>query len=439
MPSTNGHGPRRAVLYARVSTDEQARSGYSLAQQLEALRAHCEREGYEVLEEVSDPGQSGASLERPGMDRVRDLVAAGGVSVVLAQDRDRFAREPAYHYLLRREFEEHGTKLRSLNDREDESPEGELTDGIFDQLAKYERAKMTERTRRGKLKKAREGKVIATNRPHYGFRYNDSRDNYVVVEEEMRVVARIFRMIGEEGASLLRVKRALEREGIPSPNGKRAWGKFFIRECIKDDAYKAHTHEELEALVEKGQMAPEVAARLDPAKRYGVWWFNRHRTTTTQVAVQDGEGRKRYRRRTSYAPKPESEWIAVPVPDAGIPREWVDRAREAVAKNKSPSRNGGRDWELSGGIARCAECGWTMKTATVTSGNSPKINLYYRCSQVYLNPGPRRVLQPQVASGRQAGAVGVGLRLRRDEGPRDAARRLRQDGRAQGPGHAGGP
>ncbi|HEX2181692.1 MAG TPA: recombinase zinc beta ribbon domain-containing protein [Rubrobacteraceae bacterium] len=246
---------------------------------------------------------------------------------------------------------------------------------------------MTERTRRGKLKKAREGKVIATNRPHYGFRYNDSRDNYVVVEEEMRVVARIFRMVGEEGASLLRVKRTLEREGIPSPNGKRIWGKFFIRECIKDDAYRAHTFQELEGLVEKGQMASEVATKLDPAKRYGVWWFNRHRTTTTQVAVQDGEGRKRYRRRTSYAPKPESEWIAVPVPDAGIPREWVDRAREAVAKNRSLSRNGGRAWELSGGIARCAECGWTMRTATVTSGNSPKVNLYYRCPQVYLNPG----------------------------------------------------
>src|SRR5215208_5738072 len=95
LSSTNGHGPKRAILYARVSTDEQARSGYSLAQQLEALREYAAREGYEVLEEVSDPGQSGASLERPGMDSVRDLVAAGGVSVVLAQDRDRFAREPA--------------------------------------------------------------------------------------------------------------------------------------------------------------------------------------------------------------------------------------------------------------------------------------------------------------------------------------------------------
>jgi site-specific DNA recombinase len=105
MPNTNGHGPKRAILYARVSTDEQTRRGYSLAQQLDALRDYAAREGYEVLEEVQDPGQSGASLERPGMDRVRDLVQGtpGGVSVVLAQDRDRFAREPAYAYLLRRE------------------------------------------------------------------------------------------------------------------------------------------------------------------------------------------------------------------------------------------------------------------------------------------------------------------------------------------------
>src|SRR5918994_6556814 len=123
MPSTNGHGPQRAVLYARVSTDEQARSGYSLAQQMEALRDYAVREGYEILEEVSDSGQSGASLERPGMDRVRDLVAAGDVSVVLAQDRDRFAREPAYHFLLKQEFEEHGCKLRALNDQGDGSPE----------------------------------------------------------------------------------------------------------------------------------------------------------------------------------------------------------------------------------------------------------------------------------------------------------------------------
>jgi site-specific DNA recombinase len=199
MPNTNGHGPKRTILYARVSTDEQARSGYSLAQQLEALRDYTAREGYEILEEVSDPGQSGASLERPGMDRVRDLVAAGGVSLVLAQDRDRFAREPAYHYLLRQEFDEHGTKMCALNDRGDESPEGELTDGILDQLAKFERAKTAERTRRGKLRKAREGKVVGTHAARYGFKFNATKDAYEINETEMEAVRRIFYMVGAEG------------------------------------------------------------------------------------------------------------------------------------------------------------------------------------------------------------------------------------------------
>src|SRR5215218_9674907 len=223
MRGTNGHGPKRAILYARVSTDEQARRGYSLAQQLEALRGYCEREGYEILEEISDPGQSGASLERPGMDRLRDLVATEGVSMVLAQDRDRFAREPAYHYLLRREFEEHGTKIRALNDRGDESPEGERTDGILDQLGKYERAKIAERSRRGKLRKARQGRIVAGHRPPYGFKLNAARDGLLVDEEKMAIIERIFRMVGTEGHSLNAVYKTFERERIPTPGGGKRW------------------------------------------------------------------------------------------------------------------------------------------------------------------------------------------------------------------------
>jgi site-specific DNA recombinase len=349
MPSTNGHGPKRAILYARVSTDEQARSGYSLAQQLEALREYAAREGYEVLEEVSDPGQSGASLERPGMDRVRDLVAAGGVSVVLAQDRDRFTREPAYHYLLRREFEEHGTKIRALNDRGDESPEGELTDGILDQLAKYERAKTAERSRRGKLRKAREGKIIANNSVDYGFRYNDDRDGYEVDTETMAVVRRIFAMVAD-GLPLNAVAERLTREGIELPyskyHGVKRWNATFIRNCIVgDDVYRPHTFDEISALVK-----PEVTSRLDPDKGYGIWWFNRRRSKTTQVSVPDGNGGRRYKKRVRYVLRPREEWIAVPVPDSGVPREVVDSARRTIKYNRAPSNAGRRFWELSGGL-----------------------------------------------------------------------------------------
>jgi len=372
MPSTNGHGPKRAILYARVSTDEQARSGYSLAQQLEALRDFVAREGYEVLEEVQDAGQSGASLERPGMDRVRDLVAAGGVYVVLAQDRDRIAREPAYHYLLRREFEEHSAKIRALNDRGDESPEGELTDGILDQLAKFKRAKTAERSRRGKLRKAREGKVLAVHRPPYGFRYNEARDNYLVDAERMAVMERIFRMVGVEGYTMNATRLAFNREGVRPPSGE-FWSPKYVREAIKDDVYRSHSYEEVAELV-----SPDVAARLDPKKRYGVWYFNRRRYVTKQVSVNGPEGRS-YRRTTKVFDKPRSEWIAVPVPESGIPREWVDAAREAIKDNQRQSANGDRFWELSGGILYCAECGCRMTVHATLDSRNGRRYCYYRC------------------------------------------------------------
>ena len=379
MQTTNGHGPERAILYARVSTDEQARSGYSLAQQLEALREYAARKGYEVLEEVADPGQSGASLERPGMDRVRDLVAAGGISVVLAQDRDRSAREPAYHYLLKREFEEHGAKIRALNDRGDDTPEGELTDGILDQLAKFEKAKIAERTRRGKQRKAREGKVIAGRaasygRAAFGFKYNEKRDGLVLDDERIGFVKRMFYMAGVEGKPIYAIKRALDEEGVPTPTGKSGWASQLIRRYLLSDLYKPHTLGEVRELV-----SPEVAATLDPEKCYGVWWWGRSRMHRRQVAETGPEGR-RYRYRYKTAEKPKEEWIAVPIPDAGIPREWVDAARERVKKNRRTSNAGRREWELSGGILSCAECGRAMTAHTCPKPSRGRVYFYYRCS-----------------------------------------------------------
>ena len=74
---------------------------------------------------------------------------------------------------------------------------------------------------RGKRRKANEGKVIAGPSPDYGFRYNENRDGYVVDEERMALIRRIFRMIGVEGATLNAVRRALAKEGVPAPSGRR--------------------------------------------------------------------------------------------------------------------------------------------------------------------------------------------------------------------------
>ena len=383
MPNANGHGPKTAILYARVSTDEQARSGYSLAQQIEALREYATLEGYEVLEEVTDPGQSGASLERPGMDRVRDLVAAGGVSVVLAQDRDRIAREPAYHYLLRKEFEKHGSTIRALNDRGDDSPEGELTDGILDQLAKFERAKTAERTRRGKLQKARKGKLIRSSRPHYGFKYDETGEGYVVDDEEMIVVRRIFRAVAS-GTSLRGTKRILELEGVPPPgNGTkprgRHWSATHLRRIIEDDSYKPHGQEEIAGLVSEGVLADEVAGRLDPPTSYGIFWFNRTRTTRKR-ASKAGTNGKEYGWTKSTRKNPREQWIAIPVPDAGVEPETVRAAREMVRYNAPPPKSGRRFWEIPGGAVRCGTCGCRMhKYAGMAGGH---VYAYYKCSRL---------------------------------------------------------
>ncbi len=379
MPSTNGHGPKRAILYARVSTDEQARSGYSLAQQLEALRDYATREGYEVLEEVSDPGQSGASLERPGMDRVRDLVAAGGVSVVLAQDRDRFAREPAYHYILRRDFEEHGTKMRALNDRGDDSPEGELTDGILDQLAKFERAKIAERSRRGKLRKAREGKVMVTMKPPYGFTYNATRDGLVAYPPELAVVERIFRWAAE-GAGTRVIQQRLRAEGVPSPRGCENWDRRGIKKLVMSDLYKPHTYKEIAELV-----SDDVASRLEADKPYGIRWANQKARRTRQVAEPDGNGGRVYRKQYSTLLRPREEWVAIPVcldSPALVPitRELVEQAQGMMESHQAPQRKHlARPWELRG-ILRCG-CGVLMRTHTVRASRArtDKNYHYYMC------------------------------------------------------------
>jgi site-specific DNA recombinase len=142
---------------------------------------------------------------------------------------------------------------------------------------------------------------------------------------------------------------------------------------VLDDVYRPHTFEEIRELV-----LPEVAARLDPEKYYGVWWYNRRRQRRVQVSEAGQDGR-RYRRKTITTEKPRAEWIAVPVPDSGITRAWVDAAREAVKHNRRPSSAGLRFWELSGGLFLCGGCGLTMHTRHTKPKGDTRY-FYYRCS-----------------------------------------------------------
>ncbi len=366
----------KVVLYARVSTSRQAQEGYSLRQQLEALREYAEREGYRVLEEVVDDGWSGGSLDRPGIDRIRELVEGfpGGVDLVLAQDGDRFSRDPIDHALLKQDLKENGCQLRALTDVGDDSPEGELSDGVLQQIRKYQRTKIRQSTRRGILQKVREGQLLRSRHPNYGFRFDEAGKAYEVEPEQMATVRRVIESVAA-GKSLGEVARTLNDERISTATGKvgrDAWSLSRLREFVMEDVYRPHTDAELQEMVERGQLAREVADRW-VGRSPGIFWFGRKLVKGYTVRV-DGKPKKRQ----SYEPRDREDWIAIPVVGSGIPREAIDRARGRVRENRSPaeSKSIERLFELSG-VFYCASCGRRMATNNVRRGEV--VHSYYRC------------------------------------------------------------
>ncbi len=166
---------------------------------------------------------------------------------------------------------------------------------------------------------------------------------------------------------------------MPTSNGGTFWHSKVIRAYLLDDVYKPHTQDEITAFVEAGQMTSTVAAALDPNKTYGIWWYNRRRTRRTQVSEPRPNGERSYKKKSHYVYRPQEEWVAVPVPGSGVPREWVDAAREAVKENGTTSRAGYRVWEVSGGIAKCASCGYNMLIHSVSDSRTKGRLFYYRC------------------------------------------------------------
>lgn len=365
-----GSGAKRAALYVRVSTEEQAEKGYSIPDQLRELGDHAAREGYRIVEEVVDDGYTGSEPHRPGLARVMELARVGAVDLVLAKKRDRFFRSRFYRLLWDRDLHDLGVRLLSLNDTGNR-----FGDAMQDEFAEWEREEITRRTTDGRLSKAREGRVVTPGRPRYGFQTRASGDGWEVDEEKMEVVRRIFRMVGAEGASLRSVKNTFEREGIPTPRGARFWDRSFFTSCIKDDVYRPHTAEEVRALV-----SAKVGSGLEAGSCYGISW---HNTRGLKVGkVPDRSSETGFRKTYEWYEKPEEEHIPVPVPDSGIPRALVDAARAAIEQNRAPSRAGRRFWELSGGVALCAECGRRMLTRHKPKWKNGKRYEYdyYHCS-----------------------------------------------------------
>lgn len=154
MIGTNGR--RRAVLYRRVSGEDQKKKGFSLPDQREEQLEYSSRENFEVVREFEDAGYSGKFLERPDLDELRDLVANRETDAVIVSKRDRLARG-IYAGYLKNEFKRRGVELIALDSVTEDTPYGELLENTLDNFSEFERVMIADRMRRGKRSKSKQG------------------------------------------------------------------------------------------------------------------------------------------------------------------------------------------------------------------------------------------------------------------------------------------
>ena len=224
---------KMAAIYARVSSEQQ-REEHTIASQTVALIEFAKSHALEVPREwvFEDEGYSGARLERPGLERVRDLVAEGQIQAVLVYAPDRLSRKYAYQVLLIEEFARQGVETLFVKAPQSASPEDQLLVQFQGIIAEYERAQILERSRRGKRHRARCGEVSVLSGAPYGYRYLRRTEEvpaaYAVIDAEARVVQCVYEMHTVQGLSIGEIVRRLNAEGIATRKQSARWERSVV-------------------------------------------------------------------------------------------------------------------------------------------------------------------------------------------------------------------
>jgi DNA invertase Pin-like site-specific DNA recombinase len=342
-----------AVIYARVSSARQKKDE-TIASQTAALRAHAEQLGLEVPAEwvFEDEGHSGATLVRPALERLRDLVAGVGIDVVLCYSPDRLARKFAYQALLIEEFTRAGTRVEFIKGPRGDSPEDQLLVQFQGMFAEYEKAQILERYRRGKTHRAKTGSINVLSGAPFGYRYVRKSQHagaaYEIVEHEAALVVELFRRYADDGASIADLARWLTDSGLPTRTSKHRWDRSVVWGMLRNPAYAGR------AVFGKTMTVHESPGLNRVARLQG-------RSTPRASKTVD---------------RPRAEWTEIPVP-AIVSEDTFDRVALRLADNKRFSSRNSRSPSLLQGMAACAACGYGYyRTSTRTTN---KKIYYYRC------------------------------------------------------------
>jgi site-specific DNA recombinase len=343
---------KMAAIYARVSSEQQ-REEHTIASQTAALIEFAKTRQLEVPTEwvFEDEGFSGATLERPGLERIRDLAAEGQIQVVLAYSPDRLSRKYAYQILLMEELAKHGVETVFVNAPQGTSPEDQLLVQFQGMIAEYERAQILERSRRGKRHRARSGEVSVLSGAPYGYRYIRKTEEapaiYQVIEAEAQVVRRVYEMYTIKNLSIGEITRRLNARKVATRKQGSRWERSTVWAMLRNPAYRGA------ASFGKTRVAKRVRVTRALRRRGG-------------IVSRDSAAHER----------PREDWIEIPVPSL-VSEDSFARAQELLHENKIRSRRRTITPSIVQGLVSCQKCGYAFsRTSTYTSAR--KIH-YYKC------------------------------------------------------------
>lgn len=383
----------QAALYARVSSEQQA-GAKTIGSQVAALQARVAADGLALPPDrhFVDDGYSGATLVRPALERLRDAAAAGAVDRLYVPSPDRLARKYAYQVLLLDELQRVGVEVIFLNRALGQTSEDELLLQVLGMVAEYERAKILERSRRGKRHAARRGSVAVLSGAPFGYRYRGRAEGggearYEILLEEARVVRQVFAWVGRDRLTIGEVCRRLTAAGERTGTGKLIWDRSVVWAMLRNPADAGS------AAFGKTRTAPLAAAKLRAQR--GRPAQPRRAVTTTDV--------------------PEAEWLAVPVPLLVEPALFA-AVQEQLVENRRHARQRLRGARyLLQGLAMCAACGYAYYGKAVSrpaAKGQPRAYAYYRClgTDAYRFGGERICRNTQVRTDRLDAAVWQAVR-----------------------------
>jgi site-specific DNA recombinase len=343
---------KTAAIYARVSSDKQ-REENTIASQTAALIAFAGEQQFEVPREwiFEDDGYSGASLIRPGLERVRDLAAEGLIQALLVYAPDRLSRRYAHQILLIEELARAGVETVFIRAPRGSTPENELLVQFQGMIAEYERAQILERSRRGKRHRARQGEVSVLSGAPFGYRFIRKTDHsaayYEIDEEQARVVRQIFELYSVQGLSIGAIARLMNERAVPTCKRRGRWERSTVWGMLRNPAYKG------EACFGKTTIAPRQRITRPIRMRGG-------------VATRNSASHERAR----------EDWITIAVPPI-VSEETFALAQERLQANKIHAPRRTVTPSVVQGLVSCTKCGYALYR-TSTRSSARKIH-YYRC------------------------------------------------------------